>query len=702
MSDPVRVHMESVAPASAPTTGPFVNRELSWLQFNARVLAQALDPSTPLLERLRFLIIFHTNLDEFFMIRVSGIKQQIAAGVDSLSIDGLTPKQQLARVWQEVTPSVDAAQRCLTGEVLPALAQHGIEIVPLASLPTRERRWADEFYEREVYPILTPLAVGSTHPFPFISNLSLNLALMVRSLDGEERLARVKVPLANVPRLVPVGDRAKLKPPVRLFFVEELIAANLGALFQGMEVGDPYMFRVTRDADLEIREDEADDLMSTLQQELRKRRFGQAVRLEVQRGMPERVESGLRRGLGLAEEDVIEVSGPFAIPRLTELMQLDMPELKYRRFVPRTPAPFAGDEDLFETIRRHDVLVHHPFDGFDTVVDFVLQAARDPKVVAIKQSLYRTSGDSPVIHALEEAVDRGKQVAAVVELKARFDEENNIVWARRLEEAGVHVIYGLPGLKTHAKLCLVVRREKDALVRYAHVGSGNYNPATAAIYTDLGLFTSNPEITADAADLFNRMTGFARPNGYRQLLVAPTHMKQQILDLLAFETREARAGRPSGVIAKCNAITDLEVIGAIEAASHAGVSVELLVRGICSLVPGVAGRTENVRVRSVVGRFLEHERLYWLAHAGTPQVYIGSADWMHRNLERRVEILVPILDPTIARWSREVLLERYLQDRNRTWEMQPDGTYVRLRTGHEDPDVHDQFLADKDGVPHAV
>jgi len=698
MSDPVRLHVESPAP---PIT-PFVNRELSWLQFNGRVLAEALDPGTPLLERLRFLTIFHTNLDEFYMIRVSGIKQQISAGVDAVSIDGMTPRQQLARIGEQVGPLVDAAQRCLVDEVLPALAEHGVELAPLASLPPRERRWADQFFEREVYPILTPLAVGSTHPFPFISSLSLNLALMVRSSDGEERLARVKVPLANLPRVVPIGDRARLTPPVRLLLVEELIAANLGSLFPGVEVGDPYTFRVTRDADLEIREDEADDLMSTLQQELRRRRFGQAVRLEVQRGMPERIESGLRRGLGLDEEDVCEVSGPLAVPRMTELLKIDMPELKYKRFLPRTPAAFAAEGDVLSLIRRRDALVHHPFDTFDTVVDFVDNAARDPDVVAIKQSLYRTSGDSPIIQALEHAVDRGKQVAAVVELKARFDEENNIVWARRLEEAGVHVIYGVPGLKTHAKLCLVVRRERDELVRYAHIGTGNYNNTTAAAYTDLGLFTSNPEITADVADLFNRMTGFARPEGYRHLLVAPTHMKQQILDLLAFEAREAAAGRPAEVIAKCNAVTDLEVIEALYAASAAGVRIELLVRGICSIIPGIPGRSDNIRVRSVLGRFLEHERVYWFAHGGAPKVYIGSADWMHRNLERRVEVLVPVLDPVIARWLRDVLLGRYLADRNRSWEMRSDGTYVRLRTGDGDPDVHEQFMADREGAPQLL
>ncbi|HHO51675.1 MAG TPA: polyphosphate kinase 1 [Deltaproteobacteria bacterium] len=683
----------SELPRVPPPDAPYVNRELSWLQFNARVLGEALDESNPLLERLRFLTIFHTNLDEFFMVRVSGIQQQIAAGVEVLSIDGRSPRMQLEAIFAQVIPAVETAQRCLIEEILPRLERQGIELVHYAQLNDAQRRWADDLFNRKIYPILTPLAVGPTHPFPFISNLSLNLAMMVAAPDGESRLARVKIPLANLPRLVPVVG-SSMHPPARLMFLEDLIAANLGTLFPGMLVGTPWQFRVTRDADLEIREDEADDLMSTLQQELRKRRFGQAVRLEVQHDTPPPIIEALRRGLSLSHTDVIQIQGPMAVPRLSELLSLDLPELKYRPYVPRRPAPFDKEADLYDVMRTRDVLIHHPFESFDPVVEFIQRSARDPRVVAIKQTLYRTSGDSPIIRALEEAVEDGKQVAAVVELKARFDEENNIVWARRLEEAGVHVIYGVPGLKTHSKLAMVVRREGEELVRYCHIGTGNYNPTTARIYTDLGLFTTHPGITGDVVDVFNRLTGFARPDGYEHLLVAPCHMKQHLLELIAWEAEAARSGEPGHILLKCNAITHPELIDALYAASQAGARVDLLVRGICRLIPGKAGLSERISVRSVVGRFLEHTRVYWFQHGGDPKAYIGSADLMERNLDRRVEVLAPIVDPGIARWLRQVLLQRYLDDRARTHMMQPDTSYVRLRTSADDPDVHAQFMQD--------
>jgi polyphosphate kinase len=590
---------------------------------------------------------------------------------------------------------VATAQRCLTEDILPALAAHGVLVLDWRDVSRTEKRWLAEYFQHKVFPILTPLAVGPTHRFPFISNLSLNLGVNVRSPRGEERLSRVKLPLANLPRLIPIGADARLQPPVRLVFVEQLVAAHLDVLFPGMEVSDPWMYRVTRDADLEIREDEADDLMDTIQQELRKRRFGQAVRLEIQRGMPEAIQTELREGLSLAPIDVVSVDGPLAVPRLAELLMLDLPELKFRAYVPRKSPSVEKGTDLFALIRQRDWLVHHPFESFSPVVEFVRSAARDRQVVAIKQLLYRTSGDSPVVHALEHAVETGTQVAAVVELKARFDEENNIVWARRLEEAGVHVIYGVPGLKTHAKLTLVVRREGDELVRYAHIGTGNYNSETARVYTDLGLFTANPEVTADVAELFNRITGFAQPTDTRHLLVAPHSMKARLLELVRFETAEARAGRPARIVAKCNGVTEVEMMEALIEASQAGVRIDLLVRGICSLVPGIPGVTDNVEVRSVVGRFLEHERVYFFHHGGERRVYIGSADWMERNLDRRIEVLVPILDPTLARWLRDVLLQRYLDDRARTRVMNPDGTYRRLRSSPDDPDVHEQFMADR-------
>ena len=695
---PSRPAPTDLVPLQRPLPEPFrpryVDRELSWLAFNERVLEEALDPATPMLERLRFLTIFHTNLDEFFMVRVSGIRQQVEAGVDVLTTDGLSPRAQLQRVHERVAKLVAMAQGALSEQILPGLEALGVHLVDYAALRKPERKRLDAMFRRCVYPILTPLAVGSTHPFPFISNLSLNLALFVESPEGERRLARVKVPLANLPRLFVVdGDPEAL--PVRYVPLEQLIAANLDALFPGMSMSEPWFFRVTRDADLEIREDEADDLLDSLQQELRKRRFGDAVRLEVQERMPDDVRDALREGLGLEQSDVVEVQGLMAVPRLTQILDADIPGAKYPPYVAHRNQAIPQGSDVFAAIQHKDVLLHHPYETFAPVVEFIRAAARDPHVVAIKQTLYRTSGDSPVIRALEEAIENGKQVAAVVELKARFDEENNIVWARRLEEAGVHVIYGVPNLKTHSKLALVIRREGEDLVRYAHIGTGNYNPTTARIYSDLGLLTAHAGITGDVADLFNRLTGFARPPAYQHLHVAPNHMKRQVIERIEFEAAEARAGRPASIIAKCNALTDTDVIDALYEASRAGVQIDLLIRGICCLLPGIPGLSETIRVRSVVGRFLEHHRIYWFERAGTPAAYIGSADWMDRNLERRVEVTTPILDPDHARWLREDVLQAYLDDNVRTRLMLSDGSYRRLTPPPEGPryDVHETFMA---------
>lgn len=692
-------------PTTPPTTSAtYLNRDLSWISFNERVLEEALDTENPLLERLRFLTIYYTNLDEFFMIRVSGLKQQLAAGIDVLSADGLSPRAQLNQIHERLRPLTLVAQSCLENEVLPQLAQAGVEIVHYRDLPEEERRSWDRWYLDHVHPILTPLAVGPTVPFPFISNLSLNLAMVVESPKGEQRLARVKCPLGNLSRLIPLRDPAQVTtnpsstlfaPPVRLLPLEELIAANLATLFPGMVVHAPYLFRVTRDADLEIKVDEADDLLSTLQQELRRRRFGHAVRLEVEAGMPPDLREVLRANLDLDPNDVDEVPGLMAVPRLQSLLSIDLPEHRYPPFIPARPKALRN-HDLFSRIRAGDVMLHHPFDSFTPVLEFIRHAAHDPQVVAIKQTLYRTSGNSPVIQALEEAVELGKQVAVVVELKARFDEENNIVWARRLEEHGVHVIYGVPGLKTHSKLALIIRREDDQLRRYAHIGTGNYNPTTARVYTDLGLLTADPGLTADVADLFNQLTGFALPAGFRDLLVAPRFMKRQLIQRIRAEADEAARGRPARIIAKCNAVTDPEIIQELYAASQAGVRIDLLVRGICCLVPGVPGLSDQIEVRSVVGRFLEHSRVYWFQNGGEPLVYIGSADWMERNLDRRVEVLTPIRDPELGARLRAVLLQRYLDDRGRTRRMMPDGRYERLREtlGSEEPDVHRQFLED--------
>jgi len=673
----------------------YIDREVSWLAFNERVLEEALDPDNPLIERLRFLTIFQTNLDEFFMVRVSGLLQQVDAGVEVLSWDGLSPRGQLHRIRSRLGPMLDRAQSALNNEILPALQTHGLEVVHYSDLRKSERKQWDAWYQSRVYPILTPLAVGSTHPFPFISNLSLNLAMIVGSPTGESRFARIKVPLNNLPAFIPLSGHWNLDAPERLLPLEELIAANIHTMFPGMEVEQPYVFRVTRDADVEIAEDEADDLLKSLQQELRKRRFGQAVRLEVQRGTPDRIQDALRTGLDLMPEQVYEVDGLLGVERFSSLTKVDLPELKYPGFVPKSRESLA-EGDAFNALLHDDALLHHPFDSIAPLVDFIRSAARDPAVVAIKQTLYRTNAGSPIIAALQEAVENGKQVAAVVELKARFDEENNIVWAQRLEQAGVHVVYGVPRLKTHAKVALVIRRnDSGELIRYAHIGTGNYNTITARVYTDVGLLTADPDITADVGDLFNHLTGFARPDRYRKLLVAPHFLKDGLIERIDRETDLARQGRPARLIFKCNSIAEKQVIEALYRASEAGVHIDLLVRGICCLIPQRPGLSSNIRVTSVVGRFLEHSRVYWFDNDGRPECFIGSADLMDRNLERRVETLAPIESPRIKQWLREVLLERYLQDVGRSRELGSDGSYrqpSREESGHSD--VHQQFLDD--------
>jgi polyphosphate kinase len=681
-------------PNLRPSNPPlYINRELSWLAFNERVLEEVYDPRIPLLERLRFLTIFHTNLDEFFMIRVSGLQQQISAGLEVLSMDGTSPRSQLQQIYERIGPLLNRASRCLREELIPQLLEQGFEVVRYKQLSSEEKEKWDHWYLENVHPILTPLAVSPTHPFPFISNLSLNLALFVRSPTGEERLARVKVPAA-LPRFISL-DNDEFGSPGRYLPLEQLIAANLTKLFPGMKLSKPVTFRVTRDADVAIKEDEAEDLLQVLQERLRRRRFGQAVRLQVQSNTPEALREALRVGLDLEASSVQEQGRLLSVSDLSVFCKIDLPELKYPPFVPKVHRSFDSEE-IFASIRDHDILLHHPFDSFAPVVDFIRSAAHDPNVVAIKQTLYRTNGNSPIIEALEEAVDNGKQVAVLVELKARFDEENNIVWARRLEHAGVHVVYGIVGLKTHCKLSLVVREEKGMLRRYAHIATGNYNSITARVYTDLGLMTTNKEITADVADCFNRLTGFGRPENYRKLMVAPDHMKQHLLALIAFETQEALDGREGHIIAKCNAVADIDVINALYEASGAGVKIDLLVRGICCLVPGHEGLSENISVRSVVGRFLEHSRVYWFHNAGKAKCYLGSADWMDRNLNRRVEVLAPITSKRLRKWVRGTYLQRYLDDRANTRTMRSDGRYQRTRlVDGEEPDVHRQFLEDR-------
>lgn len=672
-----------------PDAARLIDREVSWLRFNERVLEEAADPTVPLLERIRFLTIFHTNLDEFFMIRLSGIQQQVEAGVEVPSVDGVLPRAQLERILASVRETLDEAGAVETS-LLDELAKQDVEVVHFADLHEDAQSHWSGWFAANVLPILTPLAVSPTFPFPFISNLSLNLALFVTDPQGERRLARVKIP-NKLPRLL--RCRAREGHRTQLFPIEELVAANLEALFPGLIVDTPAVFRITRDADVEIREDEAEDLLKYLEEELRKRRFGKAVRLEIAAHADDDLVRQLQQGLEIQQTHTFKTDRLVGGSGYATLTRLERAELMWPPFVPRLPRNLDG-ESIFSRIGTGDLLVHHPFDSFVTIAEFIRQAARDPAVVAIKQTLYRTSGNSPVIAALLEAVEQGKQVAAVVELKARFDEENNITWARRLEQAGVHVIYGVPGLKVHAKLALVVREEAGRLMRYAHIGTGNYNPITARVYTDLGLLTCDGAITADIATLFNRITGFGLPTGYREVLVAHRFMRSALVEHIQFETQEARAGRPSAIVLKCNAITEASVCEALYEASAAGVEIRLIVRGVCAVIGGRPGLSDHITVQSVVGRFLEHSRVYWFHRAGTPACFIGSADLMERNLNRRVEILVPIKDAVIRQWLRETYLQRYLDDTERTRVMRPDGSYKRIRSAEQPSDVHQVFLED--------
>ena len=662
----------------------FINRELSWLEFNRRVLEEALDERHPLLERLKFLAIFSSNLDEFFMVRVSGLQEAIEAEILDESPDGMSPSEQLLEIRSLLKPMLMRQMRCLTDDVLPKLAKEGIVIRPFAELTKRERKFADDYFFQNVFPILTPQAVDPGHPFPYISNLSLNLGVMVspfpskKSKDAsatmkEARFARIKLP-PIVPRLVPIDDKR-----TRFTFLGSLVSANMDALFPNMRTGHCYLFRVTRDADFEIKEDEAGDLLRTMQKHVRRMRFGDAARLEVAASMPHDMVSFLTKSLELGPEDVYSIDGPFNIPDLMQLYELDRPELKDRPLQVKVPAVFRDSQNIFAAIKKQDILLHHPYTSYGTVTNFISAAASDPNVVAIKICLYRTGRNSPIVRALIDATEEGKQVTALVELKARFDEESNIEWARRLEQAGVNVVYGMVGLKTHCKLTLVVRREGKVLQRYVHLATGNYNPTTSRIYTDLGLFTCDEEIADDATNLFNSLTGYSQFTDYDCLLVAPLNLRKRMLKLVRRETAHAKAGRPARIIAKLNSLTDIALIRALYAASQAGVSIDLIVRGICMLRPGVPQVSENIRVRSIVGRFLEHSRIFYFLNGGKEEVYIGSADLMYRNLSRRVEVLTPIKDATLRSVLKDTVLAYYLKDNVNARELRSDGTYFRVR-----------------------
>jgi polyphosphate kinase len=652
----------------------YLNRELSWLDFDARVLSLADVPDTPLLERAKFLAIFSQNLDEFFQVRVAGLKDQVAAGLGVMTADGLRPEEQLAVIRERVLELIEHEERIHLDEVVPALAEAGIRVCAWSDLDDDDRLHLADVFEGQVFPVLTPLAVDPGHPFPYISNLSLNLGVLVRDpRTGEQRFARVKVP-DLLPRFVELPDGERHLP------LEQLIAENLGALFPGMDIVAHHPFRVTRNADLTLEEEEADDLLAAVEIELRRRRFGRAVRLEVARGITPEILALLVRELDLADDDVYEVDGMIDLGGLWGLAGLPRTDLKDEAFRSVTQARLAGvdDEpvDLFERIRQGDVLLHHPYDSFRTsVTAFIRQAAADPNVLAIKQTLYRTSADSPIVSALLDAIAAGKQVVALVELKARFDEKANVTWARALEQAGVHVVYGLLGLKTHTKTALVVRQEPDGVRRYCHIGTGNYNERTARLYEDLGLLTCDPQIGADLSQLFNYLTGYGRQERFRKLLVAPGALRGRLLELIDRET--AAGGR---IAMKMNSLVDVEMIDALYEASQAGVQVDLVVRGICCLRPGVPGLSENIRVRSIVGRFLEHSRIYHFANGegpGRPVYLIGSADLMPRNLDRRVEALVPVDEPALQARLQQVL-DVNLADDELAWELQPGGSWHKV------------------------
>jgi polyphosphate kinase len=682
-----------------PVVAPelYINRELSWVAFNQRVLAQALSEHTPLLEQAKFSAIFSNNLDEFFMVRVASLKSQVEAGVQTLSDDGLTPTQQLARVREALHPLLEQQQAHYRLYLKHQLAEEGVQLLDYTRLNKRQQQWVNTYFQNAIFPVLTPLAVDPAHPFPFISNLSLNIAALIRDPDsGQQQFARVKVPQKNLPRFVELpGDLSDHDPqPVYTAVpLEQVVAFNLQLLFPGMEVEGHYFFRVTRDADLELRDLEADDLMEALQQGLRKRRMGgEVVRLEVANEMPDAVVDLLLEGTGVEAEDLYRIQGPLGLDDLMSLMAVPLPKLKDKPHRGRTAAALARAqkslledgsikaeefESIFSVLRRGDVLLHHPFDLFSTSVEeFISQAADDPSVLAIKMTLYRVSKDSPIIAALIRAAENGKQVMALVELKARFDEDNNIQWARQLERSGVHVVYGVIGLKTHTKIALAIRREKGELRGYCHVGTGNYNSRTSGLYTDVGILSCNADLVQDLVELFNYLTGFSKQQHFRQLLVAPVTLRQRMQELIQRETAHARAGRPAAIKAKMNALVDPAIIALLYEASQAGVQIELVVRGMCSLRPGLEGVSDNIRVSSVIGRFLEHSRLFWFANGGSDEMYIGSADWMARNLDRRVEAVVPIEDPELhARLLR--LINTYLSDNSTAWDMQADGSFSR-------------------------
>jgi polyphosphate kinase len=666
----------------------YVNRELSLLEFQRRVLEEAQDENNPLLERLKFLAIFGSNMDEFFMVRVSGIRKQVEAHITEISPDGLTPRDQLAAIRKLTIELYEEAHRLLHRKLLPKLEKSGIHLRDYSRLSKSQKEKVDAYFREVVHPVLTPLALDPGHPFPHISNLSLNLAIVIRDPKGNEKFARLKVP-DTLARLVPVkrSSGAVRKDGTIAYhhyfvWLEQVIAANIALLFPGMEVLAVHPFRIIRDADVEIQEIEADDLLESMQQSIRRRKFGSVVQVTIYDSMSVDIKDLLIENLEIKPGDLFVQTAPLGLAGLWQVYDsVERHDLKYPRYKPRPLAQFQNvtlAEDLFAAIRQEDILIHHPYDSFSSVIDFLNASARDPQVLAIKQTLYRVGYNSPVVDALLEATEHGKQVAVLVELKARFDEESNIGWARMLEQAGVHVVYGLVGLKTHCKVGMVVRQEGDGIRRYVHMATGNYNYITSTAYEDIGLFTCDEALGADATDLFNFLTGYSTQPDYRKLWVAPINMRQKLEALIQRETKHAKNGKPARLIFKVNALVDPHVIQLLYQASQAGVKVDLLVRGICCLRPHLKHVSENIRVHSVLGRYLEHSRIYYFFNGGNEEIYLGSADLMQRNLNHRVETIFPVTNPENIRYLRDSVLEVYFKDRLQTRVMEADGTYKRL------------------------
>ncbi len=687
------------APAAAPPpvdlTDPslYINRELSWLAFNQRVLDQANDLEHPLLERVKFLAIVADNLDEFYMVRVATLLKKFRAGVDGTSPDGLNTEQQLQSIRQRAAQMLDDVATCWQELLRPLLESEAIRFLEPADYTAEVKTFLAGYFKTHIWPVLTPLAFDPGHPFPYISNLSNSFAVVVRH-SGRTKFARVKVP-DKLPRFVAIPERKSARgsvdrPTHSFAFIEDVIRQNMQELFPGTQVKSAHLFRIVRDTDMVIQEDEADDLLESVDRSLRQLRYGALSLLQVEASMPRRVLDILVENFEVDEDVVLRTSDRLGFADFMELTGLHRPALKDAPFVPRHLWAGHDNEAIFDEIRYEDHLVHNPFESFASVESFLRAAVKDPHVRAIKMTLYRIGQDSPLVDMLIEAAEAGKQVAVLVELKARFDERNNIIWANRLEQAGIHVVYGLVNLKTHCKLCLVVRQEPDGIRRYAHVGTGNYNAATAQVYTDLGFFTSEAAILDDVSEVFNYLTGYSNKRAYTDLLVAPVSLRSGMRALIDREVDHAKAGRPARLILKNNAITDPGMIRCLYAASQAGVPIDLITRGVCCLRPGIAGVSETITVRSIVGRFLEHSRIYYFENGGSPEVYIGSADLMERNLDRRVEVLCPIRDPDLNHHLRHVVLDALLRDTDRAWSLQPDGEYVRVRPEEGQPPVNSQ------------